>query len=356
MKLTEKLQELKSSIDELCNNCLACVKEEFPEMDEAACNSLCQEYCAQLKTVSEELSQMVEEVKPENAQENLSEASADYQLLKLAADENLMNRAKEYVLRYDFEEAVQKLKETILAESAPQEDLDMPLEAPSEDQLAELDAEAEENARLACQAAKFLLKDEGVNVDEKGDVAVDAPELSAEESMEALAGIADKFDSMGLVKEASVLDEILLTIGSNKKALAQFNYEQEDKINKLRAKYRQQQGDEAYAVASREHAKQIGSEEMAKAVEKNIKKYRPMEAALSSRYSPDLPGVQLIRVGDSVFQCPITGKVYDFREGFTTAKGNKVPGGSVDGQTRYFGSSDDAGEVMFSSRQERLNK
>ena len=54
---------------------------------------------------------------------------------------------------------------------------------------------------------------------------------------------------------------------------------------------------------------------------------------LSTRYSPDRPGVQAARVSDGVFQDPYTRKVYDYNEGFTTEDGRNFPGGSAAFQT-----------------------
>lgn len=48
-----------------------------------------------------------------------------------------------------------------------------------------------------------------------------------------------------------------------------------------------------------------------------------------TRYSPDHPGVQMIRVSDDIYQDPITRKIYDFAKGFETEDGEKHLGGSV---------------------------
>ena len=39
---------------------------------------------------------------------------------------------------------------------------------------------------------------------------------------------------------------------------------------------------------------------------------------LSTRYSPDRPGVQARRIADGVFQDPYTNKIYDYNDGFKT--------------------------------------
>ena len=38
--------------------------------------------------------------------------------------------------------------------------------------------------------------------------------------------------------------------------------------------------------------------------------------SLSTRYAPDMPGVQAMRVSDGVYQNPYSGKTYDYNEGF----------------------------------------
>jgi hypothetical protein len=60
---------------------------------------------------------------------------------------------------------------------------------------------------------------------------------------------------------------------------------------------------------------------------------RYISRSLSTRYSPDRPGVMARRVSDGVIQDPITNKVYDWNEGFKTEDGDDFPGGRVDLQT-----------------------
>ena len=55
--------------------------------------------------------------------------------------------------------------------------------------------------------------------------------------------------------------------------------------------------------------------------------------SLSTRYSPDRPGVLARRVSDGVMQDPITNKVYDWNEGFKSENGEVFPGGHVALQT-----------------------
>lgn len=74
--------------------------------------------------------------------------------------------------------------------------------------------------------------------------------------------------------------------------------------------------------------------EIEKEIEPKVKKYRPLEAPMSTRYCPDHPGETLSRVGDGLFQCMLDKRQYDFKNGYTTLKGNKIPGGDVAEQTK----------------------
>ena len=79
------------------------------------------------------------------------------------------------------------------------------------------------------------------------------------------------------------------------------------------------------------------------------------ESSLSTRYCPDHIGIQAIRIAEHVYQCPIDGKIYDYRSGYTNYKGQRVPGGSVSEQTPT--SSDYGGIPMrvYDSRQNVIN-
>ncbi len=58
--------------------------------------------------------------------------------------------------------------------------------------------------------------------------------------------------------------------------------------------------------------------------------------SLSTRYSPDRPGVMTKRISDGVAQDPYTNKIYDWANGFTSESGEVFPGGSVALQTDLF--------------------
>lgn len=56
------------------------------------------------------------------------------------------------------------------------------------------------------------------------------------------------------------------------------------------------------------------------------------QISLSTRYAPDMPGVQALRVEDGVYQNPYSGKMYNYNEGFEV-DGLVYSGGSPSLQT-----------------------
>lgn len=55
--------------------------------------------------------------------------------------------------------------------------------------------------------------------------------------------------------------------------------------------------------------------------------------SLSTRYCPHHVGAMLGRVGESTYQCPLDGQMYNWETGWTDHDGNQHPGGSVAEQT-----------------------
>jgi uncharacterized protein (UPF0305 family) len=156
------------------------------------------------------------------------------------------------------------------------------------------------------------------------------------EELESLAELASELDSSDnpvLQKKASLLDEILLTISAPKGAAARIKAARDEELDKLYHKYRLQTAEKLYSNQE-ELAKLNQIESIAKDVEKGIKEYRPLQYPMSTRYSPDHPGVMMIRLADNLYQDPITGKQYNYEEGYTLDDGTKVPGGSVIEQTK----------------------
>lgn len=68
-------------------------------------------------------------------------------------------------------------------------------------------------------------------------------------------------------------------------------------------------------------------------VESVLETMKDSASSLLTRYSPDYPGVMLMRVSDGVYQDMLTRKVYDFNKGFVSDSGVVHPGGSTAYQT-----------------------
>lgn len=160
-------------------------------------------------------------------------------------------------------------------------------------------------------------------------------QTTAGQDIEAIAALAQAFDMSGdpeLQREASHLDEILLAIAAPKAALAGINEVYDKELSELREKMRIEDREEKYSYPKEKLDEMYGHKAIADAVEKQVKVRRPLQEPLSTRYSPDRPGVSLLRITDRVYQDPTTGKVYDYAAGYTTEKGTEVPGGGVDQQ------------------------
>jgi hypothetical protein len=148
-----------------------------------------------------------------------------------------------------------------------------------------------------------------------------------EHDLEALAALAEEFSKSEdefLKRQASVLDQVLMTFAipeskqEHKKAY-------EDKLLEIKNR-----------LQNKSNVKEaFKADEVAKVVDDNIKEYKPLETALKTRTCPDHPGAQMQRLSDDVYQCSLDKKTYDFKSGFTTMKGNKVPGGDVTLQTQF---------------------
>jgi hypothetical protein len=153
--------------------------------------------------------------------------------------------------------------------------------------------------------------------------------LITEKSLEEMAAIAEAFDASGdelLMKQASVLDEILMTISSSGDAIFNYKKAESDRIDELKKKYE----DVKKKLDEMGKIKEAGKE-----IEKSnvYKEYRTLEAPLKNRYCPDHAGAQISRVSENDWQCAMDGKIYNYETGFTLLNGDKVPGGDVSGQS-----------------------
>ena len=219
------------------------------------------------------------------------------------------------------------------------------LESPNNEALllAEYHEDSLQVVAESCVLAAALLKNAADQVSE-----IEPPPESkiTVQTVEEIAALASAFDASGdaaLKRQASVLDELLLSIAapppSERKDLLASRTEE------LKKKY-QDPSKELHEVN-----KLADSE---KAIEKSemTKNYRIMEAPLSTRYCPDHPGVQIARVGEHLWQCELDKKSYNFETGFELNNGAKVPGGDVGQQTQsvsipYY--------AIFDTREGRLN-
>lgn len=171
-------------------------------------------------------------------------------------------------------------------------------------------------------------------------------------SVADLATQLDASEDPELQKQASVLDELLMTLAAPKDAKEKFELAQEAEINRLREKYRAQDRERVYQGPKKALDEKIHASEAIKAIKDSIKEYRPLETMLSTRTCPDHPGAQMARVGEATFQCSMDKRLYDFRTGYTSLKGNKIPGGDVTLQTQ---SLTNMAPMAFDDRESRLN-
>lgn len=195
-----------------------------------------------------------------------------------------------------------------------------------------------------CILAAALLKNAAEQVSD-----IEPPEESkiTQESIQDLANLASALDASGdpaLKKQASVLDELLLSIAAPPNAYAMRQDLQDRRIEDLKKKYEQPRKDlhDTNKIADSEKA--INKSEM-------TKKYKILESPLSTRYCPDHPGTQIARVGEHIWQCELDKKTYNFETGYTLNNGSVVPGGDVSQQTQGISVPNHA---IFDTREGRL--
>ncbi len=181
-----------------------------------------------------------------------------------------------------------------------------------------------------------------------------------DESLESLAIIASEFDKSDdelLRKQAAVLDEILLGFGASKRQVADMKAAHEKEIERLKAQGADTSTSkdmDPYTMARTEHDKDNKKTEVEKAYKDKVKDFRPLEAPLMTRSCPDHPGDQMARIAEHTFQCALDKGIYNFQTGYTTLKGNKVPGGDVSEQTQSFDRTNEI--TSFDTRESRLNQ
>lgn len=220
------------------------------------------------------------------------------------------------------------------------------LESPNNEALllAEYDDECMKVVSESCVLAAALLK----NAAEEVDGIEPPPEsvITSESIQEiaALAGVFDASGDSGLKKQASVLDELLLSIAAPPGALSSKKAAEDYRLEELRKKYHNPTKELADAHKFADVANAIDKSKMTKA-------YNILEAPLSSRYCPDHPGTQVARIGEHLWQCELDKKMYNYDTGFTLINGNKVPGGDVSNQTQDLNLP---AHTIFDSREDRM--
>jgi hypothetical protein len=203
------------------------------------------------------------------------------------------------------------------------------LESPNNEAL--LLAEADENCMKvvaeSCVLAAALLKTAAEEVDL---LEPPAESVLTPESLDEIANLATALESSNdpqLKKQASVLDELLLSIAAPPNAYAERKDLQENRILELKKKYEKPR-EELHA--------QLRVSNTEKAIEKSnfTKEYKILEAPLNTRYCPDHAGAQIARIGEHMWQCELDKKTYNFETGFELNNGSRVPGGDVAQQTQ----------------------
>jgi hypothetical protein len=220
------------------------------------------------------------------------------------------------------------------------------LESPNNEalQLSEYHEESMKVVAESCVLAAALLKKAA---DEVSDLEPPAESKITPESIEEIAALAAALDASGdpaLVKQASVLDELLLTIAAPPGSASEKQAAEDYRIEELRKKYEMPREELRKMEKTTEAEKRIKDSGY-------TKEYKILEAPLSTRYCPDHPGAQISRVGEHVWQCELDKKSYNFETGFELANGSRVPGGDVAQQTQGMNTPFHA---IFDTREGRL--
>lgn len=191
-----------------------------------------------------------------------------------------------------------------------------------------------ENAKVTIIASADLLDQENV---------------ITPEAIDNVANLAEAFDASGdpaLKKQASVLDELLLSIAAPPGGHNKILRAQSDRIEELRKMYKD---------PKKELDKYNKADDAKKLIEKSKMTQHQIiqEHPLSTRSCPE-HYCQMARVGDNQYMCSMDKKVFDFANGFDV-NGVKVPGGSVAEQTSVGNSLMHPESALFDSRESRLN-
>jgi hypothetical protein len=210
--------------------------------------------------------------------------------------------------------------------------------------LAEDDEECLKIVAESLVLAAALLKTAATEVDA---IEPAEPSVITTESIQDLANLATAFDASGdleLKKQASVLDELLLSIAAPPNAYAERKDLQDNRLIALKKKYDDPRKE-------LHEANLIGQSE--RAIDKSMmtKKLKLNEYPLSSRYCPVHAGVPIARIGEHLYQCELDKATYNFETGYQMENGDWVPGGDVALQTQNVSVPSHA---LFDTRESRL--
>ncbi len=209
--------------------------------------------------------------------------------------------------------------------------------------IAEYDDECLRVVAESCVAAAALLKKAANKVDE---IEPEVESVITPDSLDRLAAIAAAFDESGdpeLMAQASVIDELLLTVATPPNVLNGKRAADDKRIESLKDKY------ENVSKELRDDNKIAEAEKAIK--ESKMTEATILEGSLSTRTCPDHPGAQMGRTGENVWQCELDKKTYNYQTGFQMANGVKVPGGDVANQTKM--ETPDS-HAIFDTRESRL--
>jgi len=202
------------------------------------------------------------------------------------------------------------------------------LESPENEalMLAEYDDKCLEAVAETCCAAAEILRMGA----EQADLIEPPTETSlTPEKLDHLNSIISAFDRSGdadLKKTADVMDDLLLTLASPPDWASNYKLTEWNRLEALK---------QTYDDTRKQTHELAGVKESAKAIDKSpmFKEVRIMDHALKTRTCPDHAGAQMARVGENQYQCSLDGKVFNYSNGYTTERGEHVPGESVSAQT-----------------------
>jgi len=209
--------------------------------------------------------------------------------------------------------------------------------------ISEYDEECLKTVAESCIEAAALLKKAANKVE---SIEPQPESAITAESLDKLVDIANAFDASGdpeLVVQASVLDELLLTIAAPPNAINNKRAADDKRLDTLREKY------QGTTDTLKDMNKVIEAE---KAIEDSkMTEATILDGSLSTRTCPDHPGAQMGRVDEYTWRCEMDGKTYNYQVGFDLENGMKVPGGDVANQTKM-----DIPEThaIFDDRESRL--